>query len=196
MVNVADAAGATPLHYAAGGALNVLKAVLAAKPEINALDRNGRTPIFNACEWSKQENMDLLIAYGADVNIADPNGVTPLQISAAKGKPNMLRDLLMAKADPNAADQSGKTALMWAAETGNEKSASTLIGSGAVVAAVDAAGNTALHYAARNDRADAIKFFTPVINVKNNAGQTALNIAGMAGYAKFVQELLKNGAAN
>ncbi|MBP5233859.1 MAG: ankyrin repeat domain-containing protein [Planctomycetes bacterium] len=192
-----DVMGVSVLHYAAGcGDKRILQSVLGARPNVNVLDRQGRTPIFRACEETHGDNLNLLLAHQANPNVADGNGMTPLLIVCEKGKPDMARSLLAAGARVDAVNKDGTGALMYAGLRGNPKLATILLGAGAKANAVDAQGNTALHYAARSGERDMIKLFPTLINVKNAAGQTPLSIAAIAGHTKFVQELAKFGATN
>lgn len=192
-----DVMGVSVLHYAAGcGEKSILLSVLGARPNVNVLDRQGRTPIFRACEATLYDNLHMLLANKAQPNVADANGMTPLLVVCEKGKPDMAQLLITAGAKVDAVNKEGTGALMFAGLRGNPKLATLLLGAGAKVDAVDAQGNTALHYAARNGERDMIKLFPTLINVKNAAGQTPLSIAAIAGHTKFVQELAKFGATN
>lgn len=195
LAGAVDALGASVLHYAAEcGDKRILQSVLGAKPNVNFPDRSGRTPIFRACERTLLDNMTLLLAHGAQPNAVDAlTGMTPLMLVCERGKPQMAQALLAAGAQINAVNKNGTNALMFAAAKGNEKLITLLLGAGAAANAVDAEGNTALHYAARAGERDAIRLFATLINVKNKAGFTPMNLAMQAGHTKFVQEIAKYG---
>ena len=190
-----DALGASAVHYAAAcGDKRILQAVLATRPDVDRKDRSGRTPLFYACDQTLLDNMTMLIANRAHVNVVDARGMTPLLIVCEKGKPQMAQALIAAGANIAAANPQGMNAILFAGVRGNEKLARLLIASGVNVQSVDLEGNTALHYAARGDHRALIKVFPMLMNVKNKAGHTPMNVAGMAGYTKFVQEMVKFGA--
>ncbi len=192
-----DRAGRTILHYAAAkGNTDILSLILTYGPEINALDKDGQSPIFYAVNKAYEKNTKMLIESGANVNIANNNKFTPLLLAAQNGKPKLARILLNAGADVNARSVTGASALLYAAARGNTDLIEILLQNRADLKARDKLGNTAMHYAAKNNRNKAVKFFLPLINKRNNAGQTPLDIAllnhGLN--SNIVTELVKNGA--
>lgn len=74
-----DAKGMTPLHWASHYArLDVMKYLIDHKADVNALNENGESPIFNAILSGKTEGVKLLIDSNADINIRNKTGKTPL----------------------------------------------------------------------------------------------------------------------
>lgn len=56
-----------------------VKSLLQNKPDINAKDNHGCTPLHNTCEHGDVEIIKLLIEHGADVNAKNNEGLTPLE---------------------------------------------------------------------------------------------------------------------
>lgn len=194
IVKLRDARGNTLLHIAAGlGDLRMIQALIGAKSDVNAINKAGQTPLHVACEHTYQGNAKTLILAGSNVNAVDSFGRTPLLIVCDKGKPKMARDLLRARADVNATNKLGTTSLMFASARGNNDLVKTLLEYKANVNAIDNAGNNALHYAATKGRNRMIMFFPSLINTKNKAGQTPMDIAMFAGQNKFAEEIQKFG---
>ena len=65
-INIKDAGGWSPLHWAVGeGHEKITKLLLAKKADINAIDQTGKTPLDYALLNKKKETADLLRVYGA-----------------------------------------------------------------------------------------------------------------------------------
>ena len=196
LVRERDAMGRTILHFAAGqGDVRILRAVLSRRPDVNALTHSGQTPLIYAANGTYNDNTRLLLAAGADVNLADNTGMTPLIIASDKGKPDLVQILPTAGATANAANENGTNALMYAAERGNQKLVQTLLGGGADMTRTDKQGNTPLHYAARRGRREVVSLMVQLINVRNSAGQSPLDVAMVSGQQSFAQEIQKFGGA-
>lgn len=115
----------------------VLEAVLKAGAIIDpqVLGTFERTPLQNAAEHGKLENLELLLRAGGDVNApaAAYGGVTALQATAISGYLGIAIRLLEAGADVNApmAEEEGRTALEGAAEHGRIDMIQLLLSAGA-----------------------------------------------------------------
>ena len=84
------------------GYLEVVKQHLAASPNVNAKDVNGRTPLYIAANRGHTAIAKLLIANGADVNAKDKYGFTPLYQTARFGHKEVAELLIGKGADVNA----------------------------------------------------------------------------------------------
>lgn len=107
----------TALHSAGArpdpGALRIL--LDAGGADIDARDRDGRTPLYHAVLARRAANVELLLARGADVGLgAWSDGKTPLHLAVGrKGKSSeaLVEALVQGGADPSARDRSGRTCL-------------------------------------------------------------------------------------
>jgi ankyrin repeat protein len=124
-VNVQDSQGWTALHYAAMSSLELMKVILAHKPDLNVEGRDGvYTPLIVAARQPGNDTraMELLLQAGADANKAADSGrrggetqFTPLMAAAVHAKSlEKVRLLLQYKADPNPPIKgAGGTVLGW-----------------------------------------------------------------------------------
>lgn len=90
----------------------VVKVMLDAGADPNAVIGDGRTPLHIAAQFNRVESIEALVEAGADPNFQDKFGRTPL-ILTDKGEEGLatVRALLDAGADPNIARKDGETAL-------------------------------------------------------------------------------------
>jgi ankyrin repeat protein len=87
-----DAAGKTPLHWAAcEGYPCVVRELIRLKSKVDSVDCQGQTPLHAAAGaekehfWSSFEVAEALLAGGASYNVVDSNGKTPLDVAKEKG---------------------------------------------------------------------------------------------------------------
>jgi ankyrin repeat protein len=81
-----EAAGWTPLHYAAHwGHKDVAELLLANRAEVSAQDNEGMTPLHFAADGGLKEMFELLLSGNADANSSDKDGMTPLRWAMSKG---------------------------------------------------------------------------------------------------------------
>lgn len=119
-VNKRDSYGETPFTQALSSKkVDLVKAMLACKPELNKKSNEGWYPLHTAAYYGPAEVVDLLVKSGADVNaIGNFDGWTPLQmaIGAHKDGIPMVKALLANGADKKIKSASGKTAYDMAKE--------------------------------------------------------------------------------
>lgn len=89
----------------------ILPPILAARPDLDQRDAEGRTALHVAAANHNDGAANLLIEAGADVNARDGTGRTPLFDAATGGIPEIAEALLAAGADPNVQDLDGGTAI-------------------------------------------------------------------------------------
>lgn len=157
-VNLAQADGMTPLHWAARwDDLETARRLIEARARVGATNRYGVTPLALACVNGSSAMVELLLRHGADPRAVQPGGETALMTAARTGKPGPVKALLEGGADPNARERAGQTALMWAAAEGNTEAVQLLLGAGAELKATVDSGFDAFFFAARNGRRDTVR---------------------------------------
>ena len=128
-----------------------VRAAITNGANVNAPDKNGKTPLMYAAGYSQDpELITILLDAGAEVNAREPNyGVTPLMFAAAANKsPEAVTLLLNAGADLKAESKGGVTVLMWAvAYNENPEVIVLLLKSGADPKVRNDAGKTAFENA-------------------------------------------------
>lgn len=104
--------GLTALHVSAKfeARVDVVKMLVAAGADANAMEALCGTPLHVAAEEGHREVVRVLIAAGANPNVRMADGTTPLCLAAERGQVAAVRELLRAKADPQLTqtDNSGK----------------------------------------------------------------------------------------
>ena len=176
------------------GDLSRVKALLAAKADVNATDPDGTTALFLAAQNGHLEVVQALLAAKADVNAKTANGATALFIASAYGHLEVVRALLAANADvtvKRAGD--GGTALFIAAQEGRLEVVKALLAAKADVDAKGIYGATPLIQAAGLGHLEVVRALLAAnadANAKPANGFTALMSASMSGHAAMVQALL------
>lgn len=83
LLEMKDQNGMTALQYAAELPDSAyLKALVAAKADVNTQDKYGKTPLMNVCRLGNVEYFDLLLAAGADPEMTDKQGRTIAMFAA------------------------------------------------------------------------------------------------------------------
>ena len=100
-VNAKDAAGDTPLHYAAGSesvTKDIIKLLIGAGADVNAKDTVGNTPMhFIAKSRSPGTGIiELLVAKGANIDAKNKDAHTPLDFAVTR-KQRDIAELLVAR---------------------------------------------------------------------------------------------------
>ena len=196
LVKAQDAAGATPLHHAAGfGNLATMELLLDRGADTNAGNKRKSGPLFWALH--DESKVRLLLARGASVNAKNVDGRTPLYQAASMGNAvPVLRLLLDKGADPNTKTLNGMTPLIAAARA-NLEAMRLLLEKNADVNAANAAGATALMAAAQTGSPEAVRLLLEKgadPNIRTKLNETALADAATAGNQDSVKLLLDRGA--
>ena len=94
-VNAAESAsGMSALHGAARwNRLTTAGLLLANGAAVDARDRFGRTPLFDAMVKGRLEMIDLLLGSGADLSARNNEGQTPFDWAVAHRKPSLIEHL-------------------------------------------------------------------------------------------------------
>lgn len=142
---------------AAGDAARVQE-MLAQDPDaIERRDKLGKTPLFFAVTYGREEMVDLLIEQGADVNAQDDTGLTPLHVAAFMSRPACAEKLLNAGARIDTVDVFGDTPLHSAAIHGMTGMIGFLVRRGADVTAANNKGETPLDLAVKYEQERAVE---------------------------------------
>jgi ankyrin repeat protein len=179
----------TPLAIAARHGLTYIVELMLQRNDVdpNARDREGFTPLHQACEGNHVETVKLLLQFrGIDTNPRDSQmKMTPLHVAAERGFPDVLQ-VLLAYTGPskpvelNARDKRDATPLIIVAEIGNESCAKILLDyPGVELNAQDGDGKSALHCAAEHGGGEVLTMLLAMkglnVNVKDRQGETAMH---------------------
>jgi ankyrin repeat protein len=169
-----SAAGKAELADAAQrGDIDAVRALLAKKVDVNAVQNDGSTALHWAVYRGDAAMANVLIRAGANVKIANRDGSTPLWLASINGDAKTIGLLIEAGADANEKLPLGRSPLMIASRTGNVDAMKVLIDHGADVNAKEAQrGTTPLMWAADEGHAGAIKLLIDSgadIKAKSNA---------------------------
>jgi len=130
--------GFTPLHYIAEkgnstvitvwvgnkqsgreGRIDIVGLLRSNGADVNALSKDGRTPLHLAVSWNNKDIADLLIRNAADVNAGNGKYGTPLFEAAFRASTEMAQFLISKGADVNATKKDGMTVLDAAEDSGH-----------------------------------------------------------------------------
>jgi hypothetical protein len=189
------------IHEAAKkGDLEKTQKILGENPELlDALDKNGFTPLHWAVIFGKKDMIEHLIGKGADIKGLNKalRGWTPLQ-SALFAYNNAVSDLLVAHGALKDVDrEKGLTYLYLAASSGNAPLIDKLIEKGFSAASRNKYGDTPLHKAAAKGHIAAAETLLKNgadINARNLKGEAAIHVAELSEQEKMVAFLKGEGA--
>lgn len=117
-VTTSDTAGWTPLHSAASaGHVEVIRRLIAAGADADAVTGQGRTPLHYA--KGRAAVVEALLLSATALDAADGRGATPLMRCASLGAAEAASLLMEAGCAVEAKDKDGYTALHHAAEAGS-----------------------------------------------------------------------------
>lgn len=175
-----DGEGRTALHYAArNSGPEVAAQLLDAGAVLDALDRRGSSPLFEACSAGCWRLARFLLERGAR---CEPEAGQPVLLAAAAGEDDVVgvELLLRHKAKVDARGRLGRSALLEACLAGNAAIVSVLLKAGADAAQSDQQGVTALMEAARSGSVNtlaALRKKSPPLDAQDGGGRSALAIA-------------------
>lgn len=135
-VNARDGGDNTPLHLAARSgsyaAPAIIELLARAGGDVNALNRNGRSPLHAAltARSERSGNVAALLEAGANANVRDERGWTLLHVGAWHSRTTSLSLLIEAGVDPDARNEENETALDIARRSRNAAVAEALPGGG------------------------------------------------------------------
>ncbi|THZ84287.1 hypothetical protein D6C84_04263 [Aureobasidium pullulans] len=122
------------------------------RPQLDAKDNFGRTPLSHAAELNNLEAFRLLVNAGSDPNVLAGgqnswDSLTPLSYAAQNGHEHMIKALLDSGANPNQLGRTGRSALTYAAEGSSEATTRLLLERGCDPNCQDSMGRTSLTWA-------------------------------------------------
>nr|XP_020453080.1 histone-lysine N-methyltransferase EHMT2 isoform X2 [Monopterus albus] len=187
------------LHAAAQrGLLEICYMLVQAGAQVDAQDKDMRTPLLEAIVNNHLEVTRYLVQNGACVYHAEEDGYTGLHHAAKLGNLEIVTMLLeTGQVDVNAQDSGGWTPIIWAAEHKHVKVIKALLNRGADVTINDKELNVCLHwaaYAGNVDIAELVLNSGCSLSAVNVHGDTPLHIAAREGYLECVTLFLSRGA--
>jgi ankyrin repeat protein len=89
----------------------IVRELMKLSPDVNAIDRNGFTPLLYAVDRNNVNVVKELLSAGADANAKGRGGISPLIAAVTVARPDTVAELLKAGADRNVLSPSGETAV-------------------------------------------------------------------------------------
>ena len=164
------------------------------KSDINARDKELRTPLHLASAKLNDPILKLLCHYSPEVDAQDRDKKTALFKAAEAASSNAVNILLQARANPNISSRDGETPLHRSSQNNDDKSVKLLVGHGADLNTPNAKGLTPLHIAAQAGHANLVDLFAKEgtkLNVLCGESQTPLMVAAEHGRLQVVRSLLE-----
>ena len=187
--------GRTALHEAAElGHLDLVKLLLARGADIDARDRDGKTPLLRA---AYDDCITALINSGADIHIKDNKNKTILHCACENGQLNIVNILLAHNMNPDERDELGETPLMYAVRYSHTACVLALLDHGANPDIQDRFGLTVLHKAALHGKLNALNILLArgaKTKVRDELGQTPMLKAAQHCETDCILALIDSGA--
>ncbi|CAE7257492.1 ANK2, partial [Symbiodinium sp. CCMP2592] len=203
-LQTADNRGNTPLHVAAGSfgdrpsRANALRILIQAGVNLNAVNKDGDTPLCMAGNKRQDEATEVLVKAGANVNAINKHGETPAFMAVIFRRDKALE--LLAKAGADLQITPASTAVIFRRY---------LVKAGADLQTAEKNGNTLLHAALTtnvmgNPDDEPSRWRVPIlrtliqvganVNATNEYGVTPAYMAAFYGQDKTLEVLAKAGA--
>lgn len=179
---------------ALGGDLGIVKSLVERGNPVDSSDADGSTLLMLAAREGHARVVEYLIEQKAVVNRRNKFGDTALMGACIKGKLDVVKLLLDHGAEIN---PEGWTPLHYAAFEGRTEVLKLLIDKGAKKDAIAPNGYSALMLAVRGRHAEAARamlYADPDVNLRTDAGDTALKLAREKGDSGLVDLLKRAGA--
>ncbi|XP_017285070.1 histone-lysine N-methyltransferase EHMT2 isoform X5 [Kryptolebias marmoratus] len=187
------------LHAAAQrGLLEICYMLVQAGADVDAKDKDQRTPLLEAIINNHIDVARYLIQNGACIYHVEDDGYTGLHHAAKFGNLEIVKMLLeTGQVDVNAQDSGGWTPIIWAAEHKHVEVIKSLLNRGADVTINDKELNVCLHWAAYAGNVDIAELVLNAgcsLSSVNVHGDTPLHIAAREGFLDCVTLFLSRGA--
>ncbi|NLJ76136.1 MAG: hypothetical protein GX325_02615 [Peptococcaceae bacterium] len=158
--------------------------------DINAQDENGMTPLIHAAFFGHLHVVKELLDLGADVNLRGKGGVTVLMAALQNvANGDIARMLVEGGADVNAGDEQGLTPLMAAIYTDSKEMTLYLLEKGAKIDVKNDKGWTALDLAKQKGNRQLIRILHRAGSFQN----ADLIYAARIGDIGWLEEMIKGG---
>ncbi|XP_052107145.1 ankyrin repeat domain-containing protein 11-like isoform X4 [Mytilus californianus] len=216
-VDILDADGHTPSHWATGNHLDgvkvcthleILDVLIEQDAELSKCDNHNAYPIHYAAQMNGRDNghsdakigekvLKKLLDSGIPCDVLDKDRRQPLLWAASAGNSESCKLLVTAGADVNSTDKDGLTALHCAASRGHSECVDKLKKLGAEVNVADTNGCTALFYAITLGNKDCTRLLLKYgadPNHKDTRGRTPTHCAAIKGCLETVKMLDKSKA--
>jgi len=197
-----DEDGLTALHYACySGNFECVQALVEKNASLDVIDPSENTPIHFACQADQTKVVKYLLEQNNAINMLTKkaeNGWTPFILCAQKGNVELMQLMVNLNVDIGEADHFGSSPLHWACRNGNFKAVQFLIEDCKAKFNKDNEGNSVLHAAASVGNQEILEFliekYPAGISLPNNAGDTPLLLASLAGHGEILGVLVRGGA--
>ena len=130
------------------GHLEVVKILIEHGAEIEAIYKDGYTPLYIASQNGRLDVVEYLISQQANINMSCHHGSSPLYIATQQGQLDVV-NLLLQKGANAEATKSGFTPFYVACRNGHLEVAKTLLEHGVDIEASDGDGSTPLYVASQ-----------------------------------------------
>jgi ankyrin repeat protein len=134
---------------------------------VNAVDRDGHTPLIKAAKAGDVELVKDLLNRGAQLDAKSVKGKTALHYASANGHVEVVKQLISNGAEIDARDRDWHTPLMLAAIYGCNHTIQALLTAGADPNAKTLSGNTAMIYAENNNHPLALALLKKSLRAKS-----------------------------
>ncbi len=192
-VNERTKDGKTPLILAAsGGYAPTVEALVDLGADVNLQDNVGASALITAATAGHGDVVRILLARGADAGLKDRDGGSALLNAVFFGYRDAVGALLKHKEAIPADDLN--EGMLIASGMGHTEIVQDMIEAGLDVNVIGLHGRTALMAAAKFDRLDTVKLLLKNgarIDVKNEAGETALQVAQENSTNEIVQLIIQ-----
>ncbi|KAK0614431.1 ankyrin repeat-containing domain protein, partial [Immersiella caudata] len=197
-INVGDARGRTPLHWAAlRSDLPTLTALLEAGASVHTLDLSSASPLLYAVSSAVPRIVELLLLRGANPNTPNTRGDTPLHHAARhKDDLRIVKLLVEAGAVVDARNALGNTPLSGAAITNRVAAGAYLVEQGADQHSANMYGDTPLREAVQHNCVEFLRMLLDKgtrYDEVNRRGETVWHALALEGRTETVRVFLKVG---
>ncbi|XP_046558660.1 serine/threonine-protein phosphatase 6 regulatory ankyrin repeat subunit B-like isoform X2 [Haliotis rubra] len=199
-VSLVDDDGNNTLHWACWrGDRKTVEFVLSLdRVDINSRGGGSWTPVMWAARWRHRDMVELLVSRGADVSLVDDDGNNTLHWACWRGDRKTVEFVLsLDRVDINSRGGGSWTPVMWAARWRHRDMVELLVSRGADVSLVDDVGDNTLHFACAGGDRKTVEFVLSRdgvdVNVRNNNGQTAADVARGVGHRQLSDLLVSRG---